>query len=70
MVVRFPELVSLVNRVKSLPELDRVFYRDNLAMMFLISTSNNDGEVLGALQRISYKLNKELDKLNERKAVE
>lgn len=64
---KFPALITLIEHTKLLPLADKTFYRDMLAMSYLVNTS--DGEVLGALQCISYKLNKELDKLNERRML-
>ena len=54
---KFPEIISLVSKVKSLSALDKDYYRDNLFMTLLANTTSGDREAMGTLTRLSHKFN-------------
>ena len=58
---KFPEIVSLVQKIRSLGALDIDYYRDNIFMTLLGNTTSGDREAMGTLTRLSYKFNKSID---------
>lgn len=48
-IEKFPEIVSLVQKLKELPASDLTHYRDVLLVSLIISTSNTDKEAFGTI---------------------
>ena len=58
---KFPEIISLVQKIKTLGARDIDYYRDNIFMTLLANTTSGDREAMGTLTRLSYKFNKMID---------
>ena len=58
---KFPELLTLVQKLKSLGAFDIDYYRDKIFMTIMVNTSRNDRDTLGTLTRLIHLSNKELD---------
>ncbi len=66
---KFPEIISLVQKIKALSALDIDYYRDNIFMTLLANTTSGDREALGTLTRLSHKFNKMIDDSERDKAL-
>lgn len=64
---KFPEMLGLIEKLKYLSPHDRIYYRDTILYTILTATSETDYEPIGALTRMSYMANQELDKLIEQR---
>ena len=58
---KFPEIISLVQKIKALSALDIDYYRDNIFMTLLANTTKGDREAMGTLTRLIHNFNKALD---------
>ena len=63
----FPELNGLIIKLNRMSLADKEYYREILIMSLLHNTRANDGEILAALTRLSYNINKDIDEAQKMK---
>ena len=61
-LIKFPEIISLVDKIGRLGPADKDFYRDNILMTLLANTTQDDRAAMGTLTRLTHKFNCEIDK--------
>ena len=62
---KFPEIISLVDKITRLGPADIDFYRDNIFMTLLGNCTKNDRDAMGTLTRLVHKFNRQIDGIEE-----
>lgn len=63
----FPEITGIINKLEKMPPEDRMFYLEIIFYTLVFNTRKTDAEILGILDRIKYKTNKDIDEVQKKR---